>query len=78
MLHVPVQKIKVRSTTVKIGVDVILLRSRSQLSIVKQIHHPRRTRHRAKSNRAIIFARLIDMLVHAIVKQIVPVAPPWI
>jgi hypothetical protein len=35
-------------------------------------------RNRSKSDGAVLFAGFVNVLVHAIVKQVIPVAPPWV
>ena len=68
MLHVAVEKIEVGAAAVKIRVDVVLLRAWRQLAIVEKINHPGWMRNRTKPNRAVIFTRFINILVHAIMK----------
>ena len=68
MLHVAVEKIEVGAAAVKIRVDVVLLRAWRQLAIVEKINHSGGLRHRAESNRSVLFTSFINVLVHAIMK----------
>ena len=78
MLHVAIEKIKVGAAAMKIGVHVVLLRAGRQLAVVKEIHNARGMRDGSKPNRAVVFTGFIDILVHAIMKEVVPIASPRI
>lgn len=73
-LDMPIQKIKVRSRSVNVCVNVVLLRACRTLAVVEKVDHARRIWHRAQTYRPIVRACPIYMFVHAVMKQIIPVA----
>ncbi len=78
MLHVAVEKIEVGAAAVEIGVHIVLLRTSGQLAVVKKIHHPGWVRNRSKSDGAVVFAGLVNVLVNAKFKKVVSVSAPRI
>ena len=75
MIHVPVHKCKISTSTMQIGMNVVLLGSGGSLSIVKKPDRLGRRWNGRKPNRMVCVTGFIDMFVHAIMEKIVPITP---